>query len=80
MMMTAALAFALAAANPPLVQVQGESRCPTATEVAAVLSELLPPAETPYPDVAWIEAAGVDLQIELRSPTGDSAVFPPAHQ
>ena len=70
-MMVTALAFALAAANPPPVQVQGECRCPTAAEVATVLSELLPPAETSYPDVAWVEAAGLDLQIELRSPTGD---------
>jgi hypothetical protein len=71
MIVTAALAFALAAANPPPVQVQGESRCPTADDVAVVLSDLLPAAETPYPDVAWIEAAGLDLQIELRSPTGE---------
>ena len=71
MIVTAALAFALATANPPPIQVQGESRCPTAVEVAVALSELLPSAETLYPDVPWIEAAGLDLQIELRSPTGE---------
>jgi hypothetical protein len=71
MMVTAVLAFALAAANAPSVQVQGTSRCPTASEVAAILPELLPPTETSYPDVAWIEATGLDLQIELRSLTGE---------
>jgi hypothetical protein len=67
---TAVLAFALAASPSP-VEVQGQSRCPTATEVASVLSELLPGGEAPYPDVAFIEAVGVDLQIELRGPTGE---------
>jgi hypothetical protein len=71
MIVTAVLAFAFAAANPPPVQVQGESRCPTATEVASVLAELLPTSEAPYPDVAFIETAGPDLQIELRSPAGE---------
>jgi hypothetical protein len=71
MMVTAVLAFALAAANAPSVQVQGTSGCPTASEVAAILPELLPPTETSYPDVAWIEATGLDLQIELRSLTGE---------
>lgn len=71
MMVTAVLAFALAAANPPSVQVQGTSRCPTASEVAAILPELLPATEASAPDVAWIEAAGLDLQIELRSLTGE---------
>ena len=71
MMATAVLAFALAAANAPSVQVQGTSRCPTASEVAAILPELLPATEASAPDVAWIEAAGLDLQIELRSLTGE---------
>lgn len=71
MMATAVVAFALAAANAPPVQVQGESRCPTASEVAAILPELLPSAGASFPDVAWIEAAGLDLQIELRSLTGE---------
>jgi hypothetical protein len=71
MIVTAALAFALATANPPPVQVQGESRCPTATEVASVLSELLPATEAPYPDVTFVETVGPDLQIQLRSPAGE---------
>jgi hypothetical protein len=39
--------------------------------VADILPEMLPAAETAYPDVAWIEAVGPDLQIELRSPAGE---------
>ena len=70
MMATALLVLGLAATNAPPVQVRGDSICPTAAEVAAMLPELLP-AERAYPDIAWIEAAGLDLQIELRSPTGE---------
>jgi hypothetical protein len=69
MTVTAALLPTLAAAGA--VFVQGPSRCPTAAEVAAILPEMLPAAEAAYPDVAWIEAVGPDLQIELRSPTGE---------
>jgi hypothetical protein len=32
---------------------------------------MLPATETPYPGIAWIEAAGLNLEIELRSPSGD---------
>jgi hypothetical protein len=71
MMATAVLAFTLATATATRVQVQGTSRCPTASEVAAILPELLPPTEASSPDIAWIEAAGLDLQIELRSLSGD---------
>ena len=71
MMATAVLAFVLEAAIATPVQVQGTSRCPTAAEVAAILPELLPPAEASSPDIAWIEADGLDLQIELRSLTGE---------
>jgi len=71
MIVTTILAFTLATANTPLVQIQGESRCPTASEVAAILPDLLPLSEAAPPDVAWIEAGGLDLQIELRSPTGE---------
>jgi hypothetical protein len=71
MMVTAVLAFTLAAASASPVQVQGESRCPTASEIAAILPELLPSAETSYSDIAWIEAVGPDLQIELRSLGGE---------
>jgi hypothetical protein len=71
-MVTAVLVLTLsAAASTPPVRVEGDSRCPTSSEVAAILPELLPAAEVPYPDIAWIEAAGVDLRIELRSPTGE---------
>jgi hypothetical protein len=69
MMVTAASLFALAAASA--VEVQGPSRCPTAAEVADILPEMLPAAEATYPDLAWIEAVGPDLQIELRSPAGE---------
>jgi hypothetical protein len=69
MMVTAASLFALAAAST--VEVQGASRCPTAAEVANILPEMLPAAETAYPDVAWIEAVGPDLQVELRSPASE---------
>ncbi len=71
MMVTAVVAFALAAANTPPVEVRGASRCPTASQVATILPELLPPAEASYPDVAWIETTGLDLLIELRSLTGE---------
>jgi hypothetical protein len=71
MMVTAVLATMLATANPTPVEVQGGSNCPTAAEVAAILPELLPPTEASAPDVAWIEAAGLDLQIELRAHSGE---------
>jgi len=71
MMVTAVAALALAAAGASAVQVQGPSTCPTAAEVMAVLPEMLPAAESSYPDVAWIEAAGLALQIELRTPGGE---------
>ena len=71
MMATAVLALTLAAANATPVQVQGTSRCPTASEVAAILPEILPPTDAYSPDIAWIEAVGLDLQIELRSLTGE---------
>jgi hypothetical protein len=71
MMVTAVVALTLAATNATPVQVQGTSRCPTAAEVAAILPELLPTTEASYPDVAWIETTGLDLQIELRSLSGE---------
>ena len=71
MMVTAVLALTLAAANTTPIQVQGTSRCPTASEVAAILPEILPPTDAYSPDIAWIEAFGLDLQIELRSSTGE---------
>ena len=75
MMAAAVLAVTLSAANvapnvAPLA-VQGPSQCPTAAEVAAILPELLPPTEASSPDIAWIGADGLDLQIELRSRTGE---------
>jgi hypothetical protein len=70
MMATAVLVFMLTAANAPPVEVQGKGDCPTPSEVAAILSDLLPPTEAAYPDIAWIQATGIDLQIELRSLTG----------
>jgi hypothetical protein len=71
MMVTAVLAITLATTNATPVEVQGESACPTASEVAAILPELLPPTEAPSSDVAWIEVAGLDLQIELRAHSGE---------
>jgi hypothetical protein len=71
MIATALLACTVAAAHVPLLQVEGDSRCPTASQVAALLPEMLPPTEAAYPDIARIEADGLDLQIELRSRTGE---------
>ena len=71
MMVTAVLAMTLSAVNATPIQVQGTSHCPTPAEVAAILPELLPPTESSSPDIAWIEAAGLDLQIELRSLAGE---------
>jgi len=71
MMATSALAFTLAAATAMPVQVQGTSHCPTPSEVATILPELLPPTEASSADIAWIEAAGLGLQIELRSLSGE---------
>jgi hypothetical protein len=68
---TAVLAITLATTNVMPVEVQGESTCPTASEVAAILPELLPPREPSSSDVAWIEVAGLDLQIELRTRSGE---------
>lgn len=68
MMVQAILAVAIVAGGLP---VRGPSECPTAPEVAALLPELLPEDESAYPDTAWIEAAGLGLQIELRSHAGD---------
>lgn len=67
-MIVAATLVATIAAS---VQVQGPSRCPTPSEVAAVLTDLLPATEPALPDVAWIEAADDSLQIDLRSTDGD---------
>jgi hypothetical protein len=71
MMVSVVFALTLATANATPVEVQGESTCPTASEVAAILPELLPPTEASSPDIAWIEAAGLDLQIELRAHSGE---------
>lgn len=71
-MTTAAiLAFALALVPAPPVEVRGDTLCPSAAEVAAILPELLPPSEATYADVAWIEVSGLHLRIELRSPRGE---------
>ena len=72
MMVTAVLVLAAAAASP--VPVQGQSNCPTPSQVAAILPELLPPAEAVSPHVAWIESVGPDLQVELRTLAGEALV------
>ena len=71
MIATAVLACTVAAAGAPPVSVHGESRCPTASQVAALLPELLPPSGAANPGIAWIESVGLDLQIEVRSPSGE---------
>jgi hypothetical protein len=71
MIASAVLACTVAAVNGLPVHVEGESRCPSASEVAAILPDLLPPTEASYPGIAWIEAVGLDLQIELRSTSGE---------
>jgi hypothetical protein len=71
MMVTAVLMLTLAAAGVPAVQVEGQSRCPTASEVAAILPEMLPATEAPYPGIAWIQGDGLNLQIELRALDGE---------
>jgi len=70
MIASAVLAFTLVAASVP-IRVQGDSLCPSAADVAAILPELLPPVEAPYTDLAWVEAVGLDLRIELRSVAGE---------
>lgn len=67
---SAIFALALTAAQVSPVQVHGDTLCPSSSEVAALLPELLP-SEPSYADVAWIEAVGSDLRIELRSLGGD---------
>lgn len=65
----------LAAVNAPVglpVHVIGTSRCPTPSEVAAILPELLPITNEARPDSAWIETAGLDLSITLRDPEGNT--------
>jgi hypothetical protein len=59
------------AVNSPPILVQGDSLCPSASEIEGILSELLPPAEASNPDIAWVEAVGRDLRIELRSVAGE---------
>jgi hypothetical protein len=71
MIVAAILAFTLAAGNSPPILVQGDSLCPSASDIGAILPELLPPAEASYPDIAWVEAVGRDLRIELRSVAGE---------
>lgn len=70
--MTTAVVLLLAflAGGVSSIQVQGDSLCPTATEVAALLPDLLPATETPYSGLASIDASGSDLVIELRSASG----------
>jgi hypothetical protein len=65
------LAALLAAAGLP-VEVQGTSRCPEPAAVAAILPEMLPATNEPHPDIAWIEAAGLDVSITLRGPDGST--------
>jgi hypothetical protein len=72
MIATALLAYTVAAAQAPPVQVEGDSGCPTASQVAALLPELLPPTEAAYSGIAHIEADGLDLRIELRSLAGET--------
>ncbi len=71
MSLSAILAFTFMAVNAPPVQVRGDSLCPSASEVAAILAEVLPPSEASYADTAWVEAVGLDLRIELRSLGGE---------
>jgi hypothetical protein len=66
-----ALFSSLLAASAGLsVQVQGTSNCPSPIDVAAILPEILPMTGESHPDIAWVEAMGPELSIELRSPEG----------
>jgi hypothetical protein len=65
------LACVVAAAHAPPIQVEGASQCPTPSQVADALMELLPQTEVAIPAVARVQAAGLDLQIELCTPSGE---------
>jgi hypothetical protein len=69
------LALVLAASDGLPVQVQGTARCPTPAEITAIMSELLPATADPFPDIAWVETAGLDLSIALRDAEGNPLLF-----
>jgi hypothetical protein len=70
-MSTSVLLAALLATRLP-VEVQGTSRCPEPTAVAAILPEMLPATNDAHPDIAWIETAGLNVSITLRGPDGSA--------